>query len=327
MPSRHIRFDWAIKRLLRNKANYVVLEGFLSELLHTDIKIHTLLESEGNQQTEEDKINRVDILAETQDSELILIEVQNNSQLDYFHRMLYGVSQLVTEYLEQGEEYGKIRKIYSVNIVYFNLGKGDDYIYRHRCEFVGMNLGDILKPTLAQEKKYQIEKVADIFPEYYLLKVKNFKGLAKNSLEEWIYFLKNSEIKEEFEAKGMVEAKETLRVNNLSEEERVAYKRYMNNKSYEASILSTQEFEVQWQAEQIEQAEIRGREIGREIGREEGKRSILLEQLERRFPEITSQVSAAFEGLNSQDLDSLADAMWDFQTSDDLLHWLRERTI
>ena len=110
MPSKHIRFDWAIKRLLRNKANYVVLEGFLSELLQTDIKINTLLESEGNQQSYDDKSNRVDILAETEDSELILIEVQNNSQLDYFHRMLYGVSQLVTEYLEQGEEYGKIKK-------------------------------------------------------------------------------------------------------------------------------------------------------------------------------------------------------------------------
>jgi len=319
MATRHIRFDWAIKRLLRNKANYVVLEGFLSELLHTDIKIHTLLESEGNQQTIDDKSNRVDILAETDSSELILIEVQNNSQLDYFHRMLYGVSQLVTEYLEQGEEYGKIRKIYSINIVYFNLGKGDDYIYRLRSEFVGINSSDILQPSPAQEVRYKIEKVADIFPEYYLLKVKNFKGTAKTSLDEWIYFLKNSEIKEEFGAKGMVEAKETLRINNLSEQERAAYNRYMDNKSYEASILSTQEFEAQWPFIQIEQAEIRGRE--------EGKRSLLKGQLERRFPEITSSLNAAIDGLNSQDLDNLSDAMWDFQTSDDLLNWLQEHSI
>ncbi|NER24495.1 MAG: Rpn family recombination-promoting nuclease/putative transposase [Symploca sp. SIO1C2] len=269
MPHKHTRFDWAIKKILRNKANYVVLEGFLSELLNQDLKIKTLLESESNQQTEEDKANRVDILAETQNSELILIEVQNNSQLDYFHRMLYGVSQLVTEYLEQGQEYGKIRKIYSVNIVYFNLGKGDDYIYRLRPEFVGMNNGEVLKPTPAQEKRYKIVKVADIFPEYYLLKVRNFKGEAKTTLQEWIYFLRNSEIKEEFAAKGMVEAKETLRVNNLSEQERAAYKRYMENKSYEASIRSTQEFEAQWQIEQIEQAEIRGMQRGIQQGVEQ----------------------------------------------------------
>ncbi|NEP57814.1 MAG: Rpn family recombination-promoting nuclease/putative transposase [Symploca sp. SIO2G7] len=269
MPSRHIRFDWAIKRLLRNKANYVVLEGFLSELLDTDITIKTLLESESNQQTESDKVNRVDLIAETGNSELILIEVQNNSQLDYFHRMLYGVSQLVTEYLEQGEEYGKIRKVYSVNIVYFNLGKGDDYIYRLHPEFIGINNKDTLKPSPAQERKFNIKKVADVFPEYYLLKVKNFEGVAKNSLEEWIYFLKNSEIKEEFAAKGMVEAKETLRVNNLSDKERAAYNRYMDNKSYEASILSTQEFEALLQIEQIEQAEIRGRQQGRQEGIQE----------------------------------------------------------
>ncbi|NET62690.1 MAG: hypothetical protein F6K47_43355, partial [Symploca sp. SIO2E6] len=115
MPAKHIRFDWAIKRLLRNKANYVVLEGFLSELLYQDITIKTLLESEANQQTQEDKSNRVDIIAETANSELILIEVQNNAQLDYFHRMLYGVSRLVTEYLDKGQEYGEIRKVYSVN--------------------------------------------------------------------------------------------------------------------------------------------------------------------------------------------------------------------
>ncbi|NES20405.1 MAG: Rpn family recombination-promoting nuclease/putative transposase [Symploca sp. SIO3E6] len=260
MTAKHIRFDWAIKRLLRNKANYVVLEGFLSELLHQDITIKTLLESEGNQQTQDDKSNRVDIIAETVNSELILIEVQNNSQLDYFHRMLYGVSQLVTEYLEQGQEYGEIRKIYSVNIVYFNLGKGSDYIYRLKSEFVGVNTGDTLELTKAQERKFNVEKVADIFPEYYLLKVRNFQGAAQTTLQEWIYFLRNSEIKEEFVAKGMVEAKETLRVNNLSDTERAAYNRYMNNKSYEASILSTQEFEAQLQIEQIEQAEIRGGE-------------------------------------------------------------------
>ncbi|MGB5966789.1 MAG: Rpn family recombination-promoting nuclease/putative transposase [Spirulinaceae cyanobacterium] len=257
MSNTHIRFDWAIKRILRNKANYVVLEGFLSELLHQELTIKTLLESEGNQQTQEDKTNRVDILAETPEGELILVEVQNNSQLDYFHRMLYGASRLVVEYLQEGEQYGKIRKIYSVNIVYFNLGVGDDYIYHHRGNFVGINNRDILQPLKSQEVKFKIEAVADIFPEYYLLKVNNFNDVANTPLDEWIYFLKNSNIKEEFVAKGMLEAKETLLVNNLSEQERVAYSRYMQNKSYEASMLSTQEFETQWK---IEQAEIRGRQ-------------------------------------------------------------------
>ena len=58
---KYIRFDWAIKRLLRNKANFGVLEGFLTVLLGENIHIIEILESEGNQQREDDKFNRVDI--------------------------------------------------------------------------------------------------------------------------------------------------------------------------------------------------------------------------------------------------------------------------
>jgi hypothetical protein len=38
MSKKLIRFDWAVKKLLRNKANFVVLEGFLSELLFVEFK-------------------------------------------------------------------------------------------------------------------------------------------------------------------------------------------------------------------------------------------------------------------------------------------------
>ena len=35
-----ISFDWAMERLLRNKADFGILEGFLSELLRRDITIN-----------------------------------------------------------------------------------------------------------------------------------------------------------------------------------------------------------------------------------------------------------------------------------------------
>ncbi len=58
-----IRFDWAIKHLLRNKANFDVLEAFLTHLLKEKITIENLIESESNQDTESMKFNRVDINA------------------------------------------------------------------------------------------------------------------------------------------------------------------------------------------------------------------------------------------------------------------------
>ena len=98
-----VRFDWAIKRLLRQKSNFVVLEGLLSTLLGENVIIVRILESEGNKEDSEDKFNRVDVLAENSKGELVIIEVQNNRELDYFHRMLYGTSKAVTEYIHEGE--------------------------------------------------------------------------------------------------------------------------------------------------------------------------------------------------------------------------------
>ena len=100
MSKRLIRFDWAIKRLLRNKANYVVLEGFLSELLFDNIRIEKILESEGNQETKDDKFNRVDILTQNSKNELIIIEIQNTYEIDYFQRMAFGASKALTENLK-----------------------------------------------------------------------------------------------------------------------------------------------------------------------------------------------------------------------------------
>ena len=61
MGRKLVSFDWAIKRLLRSKANFGVLEGFLSELLHIDITILEILDGESNKDRGDDKSNRVDI--------------------------------------------------------------------------------------------------------------------------------------------------------------------------------------------------------------------------------------------------------------------------
>ena len=107
-----IRFDWALKRLLRNKANYKVLEGFMSELLNEDIIIINIIESESNQETEDDKFNRVDLLVENSKKELIIIEIQQRNEFDYFHRILYGASKLISEYLNLGDKYQNVKKVY-----------------------------------------------------------------------------------------------------------------------------------------------------------------------------------------------------------------------
>ncbi len=248
---KHIRFDWAIKRLLRQKANFGILEGFLSELLKEDIEILEIIESESNKETEEDKYNRVDILVKDTKGDLIIIEIQNSYALDYFLRILYGISKAMIEHIKQGDTYAKVKKIISVNIVYFELGHGDDYIYKGTTSFKGIHDNKPLELTPAQKRLFKKEKIEEVYPEIYLLKVNRFDDNAKNTLDEWIYFLKNSEIKQEFSAKGIKEADEVLKHGNMSDEERRDYQRFVEVLSDRASIAMTIDFESTLRAEKI----------------------------------------------------------------------------
>lgn len=253
---KHIRFDWAIKRLIRDKANYGILEGFLSELIGEDIRIEAILESEANQETEGDKFNRVDLLVENSDKELIIIEIQNSHELDYFLRILFGISKAITEYIKEGEPYSKIKKIISVNIIYFNLGQGADYIYRGTTNFRGIHKNDELQLSPSQKKLFGKETIAELYPEIYLIKVNQFDDLAKNTLDEWIYFFKNSEIKDSFKARGLKEANEKLKVANLPDDERKSYERYLDKLRYQASIAETLKFEAEEKVRKNERIEI-----------------------------------------------------------------------
>lgn len=238
-----IRFDWAIKRLLRNKADYSVLEGFLSELFKEDIVIQTILESESNQRIDSDKFNRVDILIKNAKEELVIVEIQNQNEYDYFHRMAYGTSKVITDYISVGEPYKNIKKVFSINIVYFDLGQGNDYVYHGKTDFLGIHTSDRLRLSDKQIEILGKIEPYQIFPEYYVLKVNQFNNVAKDSLDEWIYYFKNNEIKDEFKAKGISKAKELWRIDNLNEEERLNYHKHIENLRYEASMLWTMQID------------------------------------------------------------------------------------
>jgi len=241
-----IRFDWAIKRLLRNKADFTVLEGFLSELLKEDLSIETILESEGNQKFDSDKYNRVDILVKNSKDELVIIEIQNQNEYDYFHRMVYGGSKAITEYISVGEPYRNIKKVYSINIVYFDLGQGNDYVYHGKTDFIGIhNLDKLILSPKQTELLGGKKEPFEIFPEYFVIKVNQFDDVAKNTLDQCIYYLKNNEIKDEFTAKGIDKAKELWRVDSLPEDEQKKYFRHIEDLRYGASMTWTMKVDAE----------------------------------------------------------------------------------
>ena len=271
MKKSYIRFDWAMKRLLRDKANFAVLEGLITTLLGEKMTIQKLLESESNQEDEDDKYNRVDILAENDKGEIFIIEIQNNNEYAYFQRMLFGTSKLVTEYINRGQGYDKIRKIYSINIVYFNLGNGTDVVYHGKTEFRGIHNNELLSLSPFQQQKFEVSEVSDLYPEYYILKVNDFDRWSKVPLEQWIYFLNTGEIPEEADAPGLKEAREKLELDRMSKSELAAYYRHLDN------VVILRDNIITARGEGHLEGRIEGRIEGREEGRAEGRAEGIME--------------------------------------------------
>lgn len=221
LKDRYIRFDWAIKRLLRQKANFGVLEGFLTVFLGEKITIVELLESEGNQLSEDDKFNRVDIKALNDKGEIIIVKIQNIRKLYYLEQVLYGVAKTITEYISLGE----------------------DYLYHGQNHFIGVHTKDQLVVN-TKERSVIVSKLSpEIFPEYILIRTNKFDKIAVTSLEEWMDYLKRGTIRPDTMTPGLGEAREKLRYYSMPPEDRYAYDEHLNAVMIQNDVLDSAKLE------------------------------------------------------------------------------------
>ena len=262
--NKYIRFDWAVKRMLRDKANFAVLEGLITVLLGEKIIITELLESEGNQNSGDDKFNRVDIKAKNSKGEIIIVEVQLTRQLYYLQRMLYGVSKAITEHIQIGNKYDQVKKVYSINILYFDLGQGSDYLYHGKTIFTGVHTGDQLKVNTKEANEIRMTVPENVFPEYYIIRVNEFNDVATTPIEEWLDYLKNNRIKDDTSTPGLREARQKLLYMTMNDKERQAYDAHMDDIMVQNDMFYTARMEG------LAEGRAEGRTEGRAEGRAEG---------------------------------------------------------
>ena len=300
LTDRYIRFDWAIKRLLRQKANFGVLEGFLTVFLGEPITIVELLESESNQLSEGDKFNRVDIKARNSKGEIIIIEVQNTRELYYLERVLYGVAKAITEHINLGDSYGEVKKVYSISILYFDLGVGSDYLYHGQNQFIGVHTGDHLQIRTKERNVIVTRLPSEIFPEYILIRVNEFDKVAVTPLDEWMRYLKDGVIAPDTTAPGLGEAREKLRYYSMTDKERHAYDEHLNAVMIQNDVLNTAKMEGRMEGL------VEGRAEGLEKGRTEGR---MVERLDnaKKLKElgVSSEIIAQATGLDLKEIDGL----------------------
>ena len=294
--NKYIRFDWVVKRMLRDKANFAVLEGLITVLTGEQVTTVEILESEGNQERAVDKFNRVNIKAKNERGDIILVEVQLTRQLYYLQRMLYGVSKAITEHIEIGNKYDKVKKVYSINILYFDLGQGSDYLYHGKTVFTGVHTGDQLKVNTREADEIKMTVPEDVFPEYYIIRVNEFNDVARTPIEEWLDYLKNNRIKDDTSTPGLKEARQRLLYMTMTDAERKAYDAHMDDIMVQNDVLDTAKME----------GRAEGRIEGRAEGRVEGRTEEKIEMAKKMKAmgmaiETISQIS----GLTAEQIDQL----------------------
>lgn len=263
-----IRLDWAAKNILRDKADFEVFEGLMTVLIGEPVRIIELLESESNRSKKKGKYNQVDIKAKNSKDEIVLVEIQLEPGSAYMQRILFGASKAITEHIELGQDYTNVRKVYSINILYYNFGEGEDYLYHGFNQFIGVHTGDTL--LMGEKRKKEIKgdviQYCDVFPEYYILRVTKFnKKTAETPLEEWMVYLREGYISPNTTAPGLQKAREKLRILSMTDQERWDYEQYLSDKWYERDVIDyaeTQAWNKAWD---------KGYDVGEAEGRAEGR--------------------------------------------------------
>ena len=253
---RYISFYWAMMQIFRNMDNIDILEGLLNVLLNEQVKIVEVRERDGIEQEKYSKPNCFDIKARNSKGEMIIAEIHQMREYEYLESIYYGVAKTITDHIDLGDKYNQVKKVYSISIVYFDLGKGSDYVYHGQNKFIGIHTNDELIVNKRDKDAIKMVSPTSVFPEYYIIRVNEFDKVATTPLDEWLDYLKSGRIKDNTTTPGLAQAKKKLQYLQMTPAERAAYDRHINNIMIQNDVLETKVLE--------------GLEQGREEGREEG---------------------------------------------------------
>lgn len=230
-----IRFDWAAKRILRDKANFGVLEGLITVLLNESVRIVEIQEEDVVRDIHYDKIPSLIVEATDSFGEPIVINLQQTRQLYYLECLTFGFPKSDIAY----DKYDKVKKVYSISILYFDLGKGADYLYHGQTTFTGVHTHDTLQITTKEKDVIEMKTPQEVFLEYFLIRVNEFNKVATTPIEEWMEYLKSGYIRKDTSAPGLQEARDKLNYLQMSAQERSAYDHHIDAIMIQNDVIST----------------------------------------------------------------------------------------
>ncbi len=119
----------------------------------------------------------LDIKATNQNGDKFIVEMQKKNLGDFDKRSLYYTAKAYIEQLDSSQDYTRLKKVYFIGILDFNIFKNQEYISRH----------------LIINQQTNTQDIKDF--EFSFIELKKFdKTLSQLSttLDKWIYFVKNA---------------------------------------------------------------------------------------------------------------------------------------
>ena len=217
--------------LLRKKANFEILEGFLSVLLEDDVSVLEIVEDESRETWSDDgQSNHMDIKVRVGVDEVVLVELQAVREVDDLQRNLLDAAKWLLGQFGVGEARGSFARVISVTLLYCELGCGTDYVYRGTTSFRGLRDGAELSV-----------KASPL--ETFLIRVDEFERDVRDPLEQWLHFMKRGRIPDEFDAPGMDRARLSMNVFSLKDSDRWDYEHFIKAVRIRKSVKRTIEID------------------------------------------------------------------------------------
>ena len=230
-----LRNDYAFKRVFGVEENKDVLQDFLECILDIppeSISGLELLDKEFHKELLSEKLGVLDIKLKLRDGTFIDIEIQNSWHFDFPERTLYYWSKMYNEAIKQGQDYTKLPKCITINLV----GKGFNKNKRLHNKYLVLEQ-DTKEPLVSKLEIHilNLEKAR-------LLKESQYKNNKTKRLLNWLKFIEtdNPEVREvlEQESPMMRKANTTIELMEMSPRDKWLYDSRMKYEHDRASCIS-----------------------------------------------------------------------------------------
>lgn len=231
--------DFIFKKIFGEKDAEPILIAFLNAVLNRTQKeklteVEIIENKELTKESIEDKTGRIDVRAKTSRGEQIDIEVQLTNQDNMEKRTLFYWGKLYLEGIKQGEDYTKLSKVITINLLDFRFLETRNY---HSSFHLWED----------KEKDYMLTDLVEIhfieLPKFRELTGKNYKD---ESLHRWLTFLEkdisHDVLKELMEMEPAIKmAEEKLDLLSSDPTTIELYKARENSAHEKANLISTGE--------------------------------------------------------------------------------------